>query len=258
MCFDHFNSYKRAAGTVALLTAEEEKRLAVAIAGGDAAARTRMIEANLGLVTTIAKKYRGWGLETRDLIQEGTVGLILAAGRYRPDFGVRFNTYAAHWIKMAIRRALMTTAPTIRVPAQVYRIVGRWIRIKRRLHTSLGREPLFDEVAAALGLSKIQRRMVAAALRAQAATQEGVFPIEAAYCASAADQVEREEQRVILEAELLRLESQERCVLTLRYGLGQEPPQTVTETGRRLGLNKWSIRRIETQAKRKLAASWLS
>ena len=124
-----------------------------------------MVESNLGLVHTIARDFRGRGLELDDLVGEGHLGLFRAAERFDPRFGTRFSTYAAWWIKQAIREALTNTTATIRLPAYMVRLLARWRRAERELPR--GGAPAFDEVATSLGLSEAQKGMVAAALVAR-------------------------------------------------------------------------------------------
>src|SRR5262249_6436499 len=144
----------------ALLSAAEECALAEAIARGDRDARARMIRANLRLVVKIARDYVGRGLSMDDLVGEGNLGLIRASEAYDPRFGTRFSTYAAHWIKQAIRHALTNTAATIRLPAHMVGLLSKWRKAERALGRELGREPTPDEVAGRLGLTPARRALV--------------------------------------------------------------------------------------------------
>src|SRR5271169_3218364 len=147
----------------ALLTAAEECELADAIARGDREARTRMIQANLRLVVKIAREYVGRGLVFDDLIGEGNLGLIRATEEFDPRFGTRFSTYAAYWIKQAIRHALINTTSTIRLPAHMIGLLTKWRRAERTLYREWGRVPNFDELSSFLGLSETQKSLVAKA-----------------------------------------------------------------------------------------------
>ncbi len=133
--------YLREIQTTDLLSADEERELAEAIRNGDKDARARMIQANLRLVVKIAREYLGRGLTLDDLIGEGNLGLIRATEQFDPAFGTRFSTYAAHWIKQAIRHALTNTAATIRLPAHMVGLLTRWRRTERALRRELGHDP---------------------------------------------------------------------------------------------------------------------
>src|SRR5262249_1622448 len=145
--------YLRAIKDDALLTAAEECALAEAIAHGDTASRSRMIQANLRLVVKIARDYVGRGIVLDDLIGEGNLGLIRAAEEFDPRCGTRFSTYASYWIKQAIRHALINTTSTIRLPAHMVGLLTKWRRAERTLCRDEGRAPTFDEVASYLRLS---------------------------------------------------------------------------------------------------------
>src|SRR5262245_43332575 len=147
-----------------LLTADQETDLATAIERGDRDARSRLIQCNLRLVVKIARQFRGHGLSFDDLIGEGYLGLIRAAQDFDPKLPTRFSTYAAYWIKQAIRAALTNTGATIRLPAHMVGLLGKWKRAERELRREHGREPVFDEIAALLCLSAVQRDMVRHAL----------------------------------------------------------------------------------------------
>jgi RNA polymerase primary sigma factor len=243
-----------------LLTADEEAALARRIAAGDADARARMIRSNLRLVVKIARQYAGGPLSLDDLVGEGNVGLIRAVECYSPAYGTRFSTYAAHWIKQAIRQALTNTTATIRLPAHMVGLLRRWARTARALARSLGREPLFDEVADALGLSAAQREMVTQAMRARRLTHEGGGEPEAAWSSEEAPderpspelECEADEERDAVLRRLDRLDGRERMVVALRFGLEGQPPLTLKEIGRRLGITREWVRKIELRAVRKL------
>src|SRR5262249_10803400 len=141
------------------LSGDEERRLAARIAAGDREARNALVGANLGLVFRIARSYAGRGLMMEDLVGEGNLGLIRAAEEFDPRFGTRFSTYAAYWIKDAILSALINTTTTIRVPAHMVKLLMKWRRVELSLSRTWGRAPRFDEVATALGLSALKRRL---------------------------------------------------------------------------------------------------
>ena len=151
----------------ARLSAAEERALAEAVARGDADARDRFIRANLGLVRVIARQYRDMGLDLDDLIGEGHLGLIRAVEEFDPSFGVRFSTYAAYWIKMAIRDGLTHSSSTIRLPAHIVKLLAKWRKVERQLCREFGFAPTAEQVAVALGLTDSQREMIEQARRAR-------------------------------------------------------------------------------------------
>jgi RNA polymerase primary sigma factor len=253
MCENHTRQYRQTVRETPLLTAEEEQDLARRIAAGDEAARGSMITANLRLVWNIARGYRDRGMPLEDLISEGSLGLIRAVKEYRTGEG-RFSTYATWWIKQAIRTALMKGSSTIRVPAHVYRVLGRWMKAEKQMASALGRAPLFDEVADALGLSEEMRPLVAAGLRARSAESDGAFPDYAVLCTPVAEQAALDEQWRSLQRRLGRLDRRGRRVIEMRYGLGEEGPMTYREIGRRIGLSREWVRRVQVRAERKLGS----
>jgi RNA polymerase primary sigma factor len=260
---DSLQAYLREIQEESLLTAAEECTLANAIALGDSNARSRMIQANLRLVVRIAREYVGRGMGLEDLIGEGNLGLIRAAQEFKPRFGTRFSTYASHWIKQAIRHALINTTPTIRLPAHMVGLLTKWRRAERALCRENGREPSFGEVASLLGLSEMQKSLVAKAHQArQLKLESNVIgendnwsPVGAYDRAEAPESVlEADDERRILQDRLGLLEERERTVLALRYGLNGELPLTLKEIGRRLGVTREWARKIELKAVRKLDA----
>lgn len=245
-----------------LLSAAEERALAAAIARGESEARARLIRANLRLVVRIAREYQGRGLPLDDLVGEGTLGLIRAAQDFDPGYGVRFSTYAAHWIKQAIRQALITTAAPIRLPAHMVQLLNRWRRAERILRRRFDREPSFDEVATALALSDSHRLLVDRALQARRLVAEGPCGdrSETAWSAvqvlapevAPGEGLEQAEAHQDLIRRLERLEARERLVIVLRFGLDGAEPLTLKEVGRRLGITREWARKIEMKALQKL------
>jgi RNA polymerase primary sigma factor len=183
------------------LSRDEEVELAARVARGDRQARNDMAEANLGLVSTIARDFLDRGLELDDLIGEGHLGLLRAAERFDPSHGVRFSTYATHWIKEAIRKALINTAPTIRLPAHMIRTLTRWRRTERALARDLGRQAGFEEVAEALGLSRARRDVVARALESRRLCPRGRGDEGGAGVGALAEVADRRRDEQRLEAE---------------------------------------------------------
>jgi RNA polymerase primary sigma factor len=190
--------------------------------------------------------------------------LIRAAEEFDPRFGTRFSTYAAYWIKEAIHHALINTTATIRLPARMVGLLARWRRVERALGPQLGRTPSFDEIASSLGLSEVQKGLVARALDAGRLRPEGGYVDQASapYFADVADRhgraddlVEAEDERAVARRLIGRLDARERTIVALRYGLDGEILKRV-EIGRRLGVTREWVRQLETRALRKLG-EWL-
>ncbi len=158
------------------LSRDEESALAARIAAGDRGARNRLVQANLGLVVTIARRYVDGGLDLDDLVGEGNLGLIRAAEEFDPRFGARFSTYAVCWIRQAICRALMHTASTIRLPERMVGLLMKWRRADWTLGRELGKAPSFDEIASHLGLSEAKRSLVARASRPAGSGPAAAYP----------------------------------------------------------------------------------
>ena len=244
----------------ALLTPAEETSLALAIARGDEDAKARMIRANLRLVVKIAREYMNRGLSLEDLIGEGNLGLIRACQEFNPSYNVRFCTYAAHWIKQAIRHALTNTTATIRLPAHMVGILGRWRRAERTLTRELGRPPHHEDLARVLGLTASQRELVTHALRSTHLCHDGGGDDDNSWCSDEAPapytppeaSLEAAEDRRELSRRLERLDDRERAIITLRYGLGGGTPMTLRDVGRKLGVTREWVRKIELRAVRKL------
>jgi RNA polymerase primary sigma factor len=241
------------------LSREEEGELAIRAAAGDRGARDRLVQANLGLVVTIARRFLGRGLDLDDLVGEGNIGLIRAAAEFDPSFGARFSTYAGCWISQAIREALIQTASTIRVPEGMVGLLKKWRRAEWALGRELGREPSFDEVASELGLREPRRTHVARALEAGrlrpgGRSEDGAV---AGLLAELTDghpvheRLEAEEERAVAWRLMGRLEARERHILMLRFGLDGEA-QTLEQIGRRLGVTRERVRQLEAHALRKL------
>jgi len=246
-----------------LLSADEERTLAEAIARGDQDARNRMVRANLRLVVRIARDYIGRGLGLDDLVGEGNLGLIRATQEFDPTYNVRFSTYASYWIKQSIRHALLNTTDTIRLPAHMVGLLTKWRRAEKLLRRDLGHEPSPEKVADVLGLSTAQRGMVDQAFRAKKLRLDtdrsrdgddaGWGTDEAADGHDAPEvTVEAAEARDDVRKRLGRLDDRERKVVTLRFGLDGNAPMTLKEIGRTLGITREWVRKIESKAIRKL------
>ncbi len=260
---NQLQTYFRDINEVSLLSASEEQDLAEAIARGDRDARGRMIQANLRLVVRIARDYSGRGMVLDDLIGEGNLGLIRAAEDYDPRFGTRFSTYASYWIKQSIRHALINTTSTIRLPAHMYGLLTKWRRAERSLFREQGRAPTFDEVAAHLGLTEAQKVLVAKARRAsQLKLESSLGDEDGAWSADESvdpglgpeSRLEHCDERAEVLRRMERLDERERQVVSLRFGLTGEVPLTLKEIGRRLGVTREWVRKIELRAVNKLAS----
>jgi RNA polymerase primary sigma factor len=245
-----------------LMSRSDEGEPSAQPAGGDWVARNRLVQANLGLVFTVARQFRCPGLEFDDLISEGNIGLIRAAERFDPTFGKRFSTYAVYWIKASIRSAMMNTASTIRVPAHTFRLLGKWRQAENRFRQQWNRGPRFDEVAEILGLSETQKSLVAQGqlagqvnLESSSGTEPGNLLSETATDGRTAlgDLLEAEEERALVSRRMGRLDERERAILAMRYGLEGEL-LTLREVGRRLGMSHEGVRTIELRALRKLSS----
>lgn len=241
-----------------LLTPEEEKELAEKASRGDQQARWRIIEANLRLVLTIAKRYMGQGLPLLDLIEEGNIGLIKAVEKFDPQKGCRFSTYATLWIRQAIERAIVNQSKSVRVPTHVSSELRRVLRAIRYLSQELQREPTPEEIAAEVGMSREEvERLMQAALRvssieAPLAEDEGeAFSIKdmlKSETRSPFSLTEYVELVKLLDSWLKLLTPQQRRVIELRFGLLDGEPKTLEAIGKAYGITRERIRQIEAEA----------
>src|SRR5437899_8047371 len=165
-------TYLREINETALLSADEEKELAHKIEAGDSEARDRMVRANLRLVVNIARSYTGKGLGLQDLIEEGNLGLLRAVEGFDPSMNTRFSTYASYWIKQSIKRALVNTAKTSRIPAHRVELMAKWRRATSKLTDDLGRPPTHEEVARSLDLPKKKLGIIKKAIRVYNSTPQ--------------------------------------------------------------------------------------
>ena len=258
-------TYLREINEMSLLSAEEEKALAMKIAQGDKESRDRMVRANLRLVVNIARGYVGKGLALQDLIEEGNLGLLRAVEGFDPGMGTRFSTYASYWIKQSIKRALVNTAKPIRIPAYMVELLCKWRRMTAELQERFGRAPSTDEIARELQLPKKKLSIVKKAIKVYNLVPQSDQP-ENGWSLSdmLTDDRTRPPDVEMVEADNLKLvmrrlgemDKREATVLRMRFGLNDESPKTLKEIGESLGLTRERVRQIENEALSKLSATF--
>lgn len=258
---DPVRMYLKEIGKVPLLTAEQEQELAQRMLEGDEEAKSQLIEANLRLVVSIAKRYLGRGMQFLDLIQEGNLGLIKAVDKFDHSKGFKFSTYATWWIRQAITRAIADQARTIRIPVHMVETINRLVREQRALIQELGREPTVEEIAERMNLSVEKVREIQKISQEPVSLEKPIGEEEDSHLGdfipdddamSPADQV----AYTLLKEQLLDamkgLTAREEKVLRLRFGLDDGRQRTLEEVGKEFNVTRERIRQIEAKALRKL------
>ncbi len=262
---DPVRMYLKEIGKIPLLTPDEEIELAKQIEEGDEeqkkAARERLVEANLRLVVSIAKRFNGRGMQLLDLIQEGNLGLIKAVEKFDYRKGYKFSTYATWWIRQAVTRAIADQSRTIRIPVHMVETINKMIRIQRQLVQELGREPTTEEIAQRMGVTPErveeirQISLEPVSLESPVGEEEdshlGDF-IQDENIAVPADEAAYSLLKEQLAEAMEGLTDRERKVLQLRFGLIDGRPHTLEEVGREFNVTRERIRQIEAKALRKL------
>ena len=258
---DSVKQYLKEIGSYSLLTAEQELLLAAQVACGDLRARQKLIEANLRLVVSIAKRYSNQGLPLLDLIQEGNIGLMRAAQKFDYKRGFRFSTYATWWIRQAISRAIAEHSRTIHIPVHVVEFIYKIKRVARRIYQEEGIEALPEQLAAEVGITKdrviellnISEQPIS--LDAPVADDEQYHladMLEDDSMIAPLDQVSQQQQREHIERAMTVLNPRERTIIEMRYGLCDGHYHTLDDVSVKFQLTRERIRQIEVKALRKL------
>ncbi len=252
---------------VRLLTASEEVVLAKRIEEGDNGAKDRLIEANLRLVVSIAKKYIGKGLVLLDLIQEGNLGLIKAVDRFDYKKGFKFSTYATWWIKQSVTRAIDDHSRTIRIPVHMVETINKLVRVQRKLHQKLEREPSYDDIAEEMGITSERVREIMKLSQEPISLETPVSEDENSYIGDFVEDLKVEAPSdaaffTMLQEQLQKvlntLNDRERKIIESRFGLNDGHPRTLEEVGREFGITRERIRQVEFKALDKLRNTSMS
>ena len=258
---DPVRMYLKEIGTVPLLSADEELRLAKRKAEGDESAKERLIEANLRLVVSIAKRYTGRGMSFLDLVQEGNLGLIKGVEKFDYTKGYKLSTYATWWIRQSVTRALADQARTIRVPVHMVETINKMSKMQRKLTLELGYEPSVTELAEALEMSEDKVREIMQIAREPASLETPIGEeddsnlgdfVADSNAVTPEGNVESVMLREHIDALLGDLKERERQVIVLRFGLEDGHPRTLEEVGKEFNVTRERIRQIEAKALRKL------
>ena len=258
---DPVRMYLKEIGKVPLLSAEEERELAMKMAAGDEDAKRRMAEANLRLVVSIAKRYVGRGMLFLDLIQEGNLGLIKAVEKFDYEKGYKFSTYATWWIRQAITRAIADQARTIRIPVHMVETINKVIRVSRQLLQELGHDPSPEEIAAEMGMSVDKVREILKIAQEPVSLETPIGEKEDSHLGDFIQDEDASEPSEAASLTLLKeqlaevldtLTPREKKVLELRFGMVDGRTRTLEEVGKEFNVTRERIRQIEAKALRKL------
>ena len=261
---DSVRLYLREIGKIPLLTLEEEQKLAKQIVKGNKKAKDKMVESNMRLVVSIAKRYSGRGLDFLDLIQEGNTGLLRAVEKFDPENGFKFSTYATGWIRQAITRAIADQARTIRIPVHMVETINKVLRSSRKLTQELNREPTIEEIAKEMDMEPEKVDYVMKIKQDIASLDASVGRDGEEEDSVLGDFVEDEERdspedtaanQILKEqlAEILTtLSEREQKIIKLRFGIGGGRPHTLEEVGNEFSVTRERIRQIEAKALSKL------
>ena len=254
-------TYLREITGIALLTPDEELELATDVWDGDMEARDLMIRSNLRLVVNIARGYTGRGLGLQDLIEEGNLGLLRAVEGFDPAMGTRFSTYASYWIKQSIKRALINSSKTIRIPAYMVEILSKWQRASSRLSEDLGRTPTHEEVARLIGLPKKRLSLIKKAILINSLVPQFDQPESGLTLNEViADKRRYRPDETMLAsdnlayvmAQLESMDTRDATILKMRFGLCGHDARTLQEIGEKLGLTRERVRQIEIEVLNRL------
>lgn len=261
---DSVRLYLREIGKIPLLSLEEETELAKKVVKGDQKAKDKMVEANMRLVVSIAKRYSGRGLDLLDLIQEGNTGLLRAVEKFNPDKGFKFSTYATWWIRQAITRAIADQARTIRIPVHMVETINKVLRTTRKLTVELNREPTNEEIAKELDMEtekvdyvmRIKQDIASldASVGRDGDDEDSVLGdfVEDEERASPEDSAVTQILKEQLAEILSTLSEREQKIIRMRFGIGGERPHTLEEVGAEFSVTRERIRQIEAKALSKL------
>lgn len=261
---DSVRLYLREIGKIPLLTPEEEADLAQHIVKGDKKAKDKMVESNMRLVVSIAKRYGGRGLDFLDLIQEGNTGLLRAVEKFDPDKGFKFSTYATWWVRQAITRAIADQARTIRIPVHMVETINKVLRTTRKLTSELNREPTNEEIAKELDMEpekidyvmRIKQDIASldASVGKDGDDEDSVLGdfVEDEERASPEDSAANQILKEQLSEIIATLTDREQKIIRLRFGIGGGRPHTLEEVGNEFDVTRERIRQIEAKALAKL------
>lgn len=261
---DSVQLYLRSIGRVKLLNPKEEIELARRIGHGDQLAKKRLVQANLRLVVSVAKKYQNRGLPFLDLIQEGNLGLIRAAEKFDPERGYKFSTYATWWIRQGITRALADKSRTIRVPVHMVETINNLRKVTRKLSQELGRRPTMEELAHSMNVSLTKIKDILAANRTPVSLDTPYGEDDDNSLAELVQDEHSTPPEVSTETNLMALDirgvlsvlsAREREILILRYGLKDGQQRTLEQVGKLVGITRERTRQIELKALRALRSS---